>query len=80
MDRSRFNTLKSFRTYNLIEIMKKPLNDRNSNEEFFLMMHVMTQVPFFSSYDKRSLTVITSCFKLDYFLKDEVIVKKGSDP
>jgi hypothetical protein len=44
------------------------------------MMHVMTQVPFFSSYDKRSLTVITSCFKLDYFLKDEVIVKKGSDP
>jgi hypothetical protein len=50
--------------YNLMNIIKTPLEDRNLNEEFYLMMYITTSVPFFHAYDKISIMNISRCLKL----------------
>ena len=77
VDRLRFTRMQKTNEFRIKDILKVPIKQRSSTQNFFLRMHLQDKVPFFGNYSGQVLENIASQLHQRVYDRDEIIIKKG---
>lgn len=57
-EKLRFTRMQKMNEHKIKDILKIPTKERNSNQHFYLRMHLQQNVPFFANYGGETLANI----------------------
>ena len=76
-DKLKFTRMQKMNEYKIKDILKISPKLRDSNQSFYLRMHLQQNVPFFANYGGSTLQNITDQLHQKVYDKGEIILKKG---